>query len=454
MSKKIIIGVAIIAAAVGGPFYVHNQVMKKAAGFAQSVDKMAQALPENMKQEHIQKPGFFETTGEYKLFVKDGENFEQLGNVTYKMEHGLMQVFSSKYPLDVKLNLNWKTVPFLSVADETKPYYTFVGAYDTDGSFNLDGVAQDLDVNFEENETKMHVSGNTMSVVYNKPAGETVIKNNIKKIENKEAGDEFTNYAMIYKYTLPEGTNLGQFNIDFTLENAKQGYANFNGLKFNFSGGEKDGKVDTSVELKADSITSVLARDKKFTFDMQMSMRDLDADFYRKLSSVTDMDNVSPKQAEELLIALKKMVDGGFIVSIDRLNITDPEDELKSKFVLKIENKANEEQSFVNRGIFTSQIYLKSPFVSSAINIIPMELRGLMVGKVNEITADFKYEKGDVSLNGKPLPQEYAEFINEFLLNLENSIDMSVQEMLDELKNSELGSVNLNETELALSNTV
>lgn len=449
---KIIIGVAIVAAAIGGPFYAHNQVMKKAAGFAQSIDKMAQALPENMKQEHTQNPSFFETTGEYKLFVKDGDKFEQLGNVTYKMEHGFKQIFSSKYPLDVKLNLNWKAMPFLSVTDETKPYYNFVGAYDTNGSFDLDGVAQDLVVNFEENETKMHISGNTMSVVYDKPAGETVIKNNIKKIENKEAGDEFTNYAMVYKYKLPEGQSLGAFNIDFTLENAKQGYANFNGLKFNFSGGEKDGKVDTSVELKADSITSVLAGDKKFTFDMQMSMRDLDADFYRKLSGVTDMEDVSPKQAEELLIALKKMVDGGFVVSVDRLNITDPEDELKSKFVLKIEKKENEEQNFINRGVFTSQIYLKSPFVSSAINIIPMELRGLMVGKVNEITADFKYEKGDVSLNGKPLPPEYAEFINEFLLRLEDGIDMSVQEMLDDLKNS--NSVDLKETEVSLSNTV
>ena len=79
---KIIIGVAIVAAAIGGPFYVHNQVMKKASGFSQSVDKMAQALPENMKQEHTQKPGFFETTGEYKLFFKRADGFEQLGNVT------------------------------------------------------------------------------------------------------------------------------------------------------------------------------------------------------------------------------------------------------------------------------------------------------------------------------------------------------------------------------------
>ncbi len=449
---KIIIGVAIVAAAIGGPFYVHNQVMKKASGFSQSVDKMAQALPENMKQEHTQKPGFFETTGEYKLFFKRADGFEQLGNVTYKMEHGLMQVFSSKYPLDVKLNLNWNMLPFLTVAEQTKPYYTFVGAYDTNGSFNLDGVAQDLDINLQESETKMHISGNTMSVVYDKIAGETTIKNNVKKIENKEAGDEFTNYAMIYKYTLPEGANLGAFNIDFTLENAKQGYANFNGLKFNFSGGEKSGKVDTSVELKADSITSVLAGDKKFTFDMQMSMKELDADFYRQLSNITDLDNVSPKQAQALLIALKKMIDDGFIISVDRLNITEPEDELKSQFVLHIEKKSNEEQNFINRGVFNSKIYLKSPFVSSAINIIPMELRGLMVGKVNEVTADFRYEKGDVSLNGKPLPPEYAEFINEFLLTLEESLNMSIEEMLEELKNS--NSVDLKETEVAVSNVV
>lgn len=429
---KVIIAVAVATVCIGGPLYLHNKVKTKVAGFSQSVDKIAKILPENLRQEHIQDSGFFSTTGKYRLLSKEENELKEVGVIEYKMDHGIAHLFSSQYPLAVTLNFNWSELPHLNIADSTKPYYVLNGGYQTNGSFNLAGMAQDLKVKVEDSETEMVVSGNHIDINYDKSKGETFVKNTIKKILDEQAGDEFNNIVASYKYTLPENAKSGYFDIDVSMDSAKQGYADFSGLNMHINGGEQGDFVNAGFSLKADKITSALAGKKVFSFDMAMSLKDIEAPLYRKLAEITDIDSISLTQKEELSQLFKQTIDGGFKLSVDRLNVTDTEDQLKSEFKFVLSKKEGE-QTFIDRGTVASKVYLKSPFVSSAINIIPPELRDLMVGKVNEINVDFLYNAGKVVLNGNQLPEEYSEFLNNYLLGLEQSIDDMIQSSNEEL---------------------
>lgn len=427
---KVIIAVAVAAVCIGGPLYLHNKVKSKVAGFAQSVDKIATILPKNLKQEHTYESGFFSTTGKYVLSAKDEESFSEVGVVEYKMDHGLSHLFSSKYPLSMTLNFNWNELPHFDITDASKPYYVLTGSYQTNGSFDLAGEAQDLKVKIEETETEMVVSGNHLDISYDKSKGEAVVKNIIKKISDEQAGEEFNDIVSAYKYTLPEGAKSGYFDVDVSVGSAKQGYADFYGLNMHVNGGEQGDYVNAGFSLKADKITSALAGNKVFSFDMAMSLKDLEAPLYRKLAELGDLDKeISLEQSEELVKLLQDTIDGGFKWNIDRLNVTDTEDQLKSELKFSLAKKEGN-QTFKDRSSLSSNVYLKSPFVSSAINVIPPELRDLMVGKVNEINVDFLYKSGKVVLNGNQLPEEYSEFLNEYLLGLEESL----QDIIDGLK--------------------
>lgn len=422
-TKKTLIAIAALVVCIGGPLYFQHQVKTRVNNFKMTVDKLENALPEGLKQEHTQEVGWFSSSGVYTILeARPDSDYSPVGVVSYEIKHGLGDIFSKYYNVSMDMDVNWSNLGNFIIPDTTTPYFKFQGKYFKDGNFEMDGVAQDLVWKSEDAGTEMKTKGNTMRITYDKNSELSVIDHKIEKIYDEAAGEEFNNLRMVYQYNA-DVDNRNLFSVDYSLDSVKQGYAEFKGVNFHMNLSEKGSYLDSDFRVKVDSVTSVIAGDKDFSFDMEMAINRLDNRFHKKILSLGEQDDVSEKDKVEALKLFHEMIDNGFGVNINKLKIKASEDSLDASVKFNFKKKDEINDTFVKRSSLESNVLFVSPFVTSAINVVPPELRSLMTGKLNEVKVNFLYDAGNVQLNGSKLGEEYGEFITEWLKSWEDQIE-------------------------------
>lgn len=440
MSKNVLVGGAVLILALvgGGAFYVDSEVKKQADNFAVSLNKLADYWGDGFSQTHKQEKAFWSFSGDYDLKLKDEGSLTDVLNASYTVKPTVMSIFTGKYPVTLDLSFNFKDSINASLTNPSAPFYKFNGEMSSGGSFYLNGVGQDLKIVSDKSETEMQVQGNTAVITYDKLSKVLTVNSNVKKITDEQAGEEFNDLVLAYELVGSEDRKEDAHKLQLTLRNAKQGYAEFENVLVSLDGNVKNNALHSGIQLKVDKISSVLLPNKEFSFDFKAGLDDVDASLYYKLMEIVDSEEPemqTAKMQQDALTLLKGIVDSGFTIKIEKLNVSDGSGELKSEFLLNLAKKT-ESKKFSDRTKLGSQVYLKSDMLAAAHSVIPPELRDLMKkdGKYYEINLDFSYLDGKALLNNKPLAIEYQEYITSFLNDLELELNAAYEEEMTKLQ--------------------